>query len=445
MYFTAFFPFFAIAFLFAIRGPNQWAIATAVLSFFQAASPILLSVGGRPIGLAPAYCLLPAAFIVLAKAPPERRDDRQNRQIPLDIWLLLYFLVIVAGGAFLLPRVFQNLVNVLPPRGGLDSGFAIPLKASASNVVQIVYTFLNFLLVVTPFIFAKKKIAIDKSIFLGIAIGASISAVLGFYQVIGFQFGLPWPNAIINSNLGVAQLEDQTMIGMRRMSATFLEPSMLSLHFLAAFGVLMLGRRHLPTGLMCLAVLIFSTSTTAYVGLAILLLLWMMTNPDGIDLNMFKFIFPVLLGLIAAAGADYWFTGGEYMQRLFIKKFEHGSGEVRLNADLIAWRSLVDTYGLGVGVGSNRASSLIATLTSSAGLPAALIFFAFIGTVLYNTKRVGTQLAGGFFYGILGVLIAWTLSIPDWNLPLFWMLVGAAIAHRVLIQESPVKPIVATQ
>ncbi|MGE5452613.1 MAG: hypothetical protein ACM3VZ_12330 [Acidobacteriota bacterium] len=436
MYFTDFFPFFMLAAWYALRGPTQWAVTTGIMAFFQAASPILIGAGGRAIGLAPAYCLVPIAFILLIKDRARITPEARRAGIPIDVWLLIYFSALIIGGAFLLPRVFQGYVNVLPTRGGLDSGVVIPLKPSSTNVIQAVYMVFNVLLILLPWIFAKRKYPIDAAILKGLTIGAVISGLLGFYQIIGFQLGLPWPSSIINSNLGVMQLEEQTLIGMRRMSSTFLEPSMLSLHFLAAFGLLMLGQRKVAAGLFCLAVLVFSTSTTAYIGLALLLMVWFATNLRSMDMQMLKVIFPIAMGVALAVAADYFFANGEYVQRLLIKKFEGGSGAARLNADALAWASLRDSFGLGVGIGSLRASSLLATLTASAGLPTTLVFFAFLGCVLYRTVRVSTAIGQGLFYCMIGVLVAWAIAIPDWTLPIFWLACGAAIAHRFLLSTS---------
>ena len=59
MLFTDFLPAFLVMALFAFKGPRAWLAVTAIAAFFQAATPIVLGVGGRAAGLAPAYALLP--------------------------------------------------------------------------------------------------------------------------------------------------------------------------------------------------------------------------------------------------------------------------------------------------------------------------------------------------------------------------------------------------
>jgi hypothetical protein len=60
---TWFLPIFAVLFAYACRGQRQWVAATVVASFFQAASPILVSGGGRLSGLQTAYALLPIGAV----------------------------------------------------------------------------------------------------------------------------------------------------------------------------------------------------------------------------------------------------------------------------------------------------------------------------------------------------------------------------------------------
>ena len=126
MYFTAFFPFCDRV---SIRysWPKSMGYCNCCIVVFQAASPVLLAVGGvRSV----------CARILLAAGCFHRSCEHAqkgvpigpNRRIPPDIWILLYFLVIVAGGLFFYLVYFKNHVNVLPPRGGLDSGFCNPLE-----------------------------------------------------------------------------------------------------------------------------------------------------------------------------------------------------------------------------------------------------------------------------------------------------------------------------
>ena len=50
-----------------------------------------------------------------------------------------------------------------------------------------------------------------------------------------------------------------------------------------------------------------------------------------------------------------------------------------------SWHALVDSYGVGVGVGSTRASSSVVGVTSSTGFLGALLFYGFVAQTM--TRR----------------------------------------------------------
>jgi hypothetical protein len=427
MYFTSFFPIFMLAVAWALRGPVQWAQATAFMAFFQASAPVLLAMGGRAVGLAPAYMLLPIVLIHLIRQISPVPVAREQKSIALEVWLLGYFTLIGSVGAVLLPRLFASYVKVLPTRFGLDSGFVIPLKPETTNYLQAIYLIFNLCLVIAPITLHKKGFKMSEGIIIGTVAGAVVSALLGFYQVLAYHTGLPWPSDVINSNWGLKQLEDQTMFGFKRMSSTFLEPALLALHFLAAFGLMMLGQKRWKAGVIVLLALLLSTSSTAYVGFILMMTVWMALNYKTLNAQTFKVAAAVVLLVGIVIGADLFTTGGQYAENLLLKKMSAGSGEVRLNADALAWQSLRDSFGMGVGVGSLRASSLIATLFASVGIPAALCFAGFIGMVLFKLSKSPNPNASGLLFCMIGVLSAWAISIPDWSMPVFWLIAGAAI------------------
>lgn len=429
MYFTDFFPLFFISVLYALRGPVQWAQTTAFMAFFQASAPILIGAGGRAVGLAPAYMLLPIVAIHLVRQISINPANRDEKKIPIEIWLLGYFTVIGGVGAVLLPRLFQTYVKVLPSRFGLDSGFVVPLKPETTNYLQAIYLAFNFLLVLAPVLFAKKGHDITRGVILGVVWGGVTAALIGFYQVIAYHAALPWPAEFFNSNWGVKQLEEQTMFGFKRMSSTFLEPSVMALHLLAAFGLMMLGQDRWKVGVLVLIALLISTSSTAYVGFAAMMLVWMILNFRNLNADALRVVAGVVLLVSAVLAIDIFVTGGKYAEALLFKKLTAGSGEVRLNADALAWRSLRDSFGMGVGVGSVRASSMVATLFASVGVPGALCLLAFIGMVFVKLVKINTPKSTSILFCLVGILIAWGISVPDWTMPIFWLAAGAALTE----------------
>lgn len=428
MFFTSFTPFFLVVLLFAVRRPSYWAIATGAMAFFQGASPILIVAGGRVSGLAPAYCLVPVGlFFVIKEWISNKNKGVPSGKIPTPTWLIGYFTFLSVGGALLLPRLFEKSVQVLASGYGLDSGFTVPLKPTSSNYIQSFYLVLNLALVIIPAILAKKNLLTRRHIIIGVIIGAISSAFLGYYQLVAFLTDLPWPADILNSNLGVMQMPDQKIFGFKRMSATFLEPSIMAQHFLGAVGLILLGLNKKLFGIIVLIALLLSTSSSAYFGLIILVIAWSMFDIKNRLPQTIQLLVILIIAIAAAYGLDIYSTGGLYTKYLVFGKLESQSGESRIYADLLALNTLAQTYGLGAGIGSLRSSSFFAGLAGAAGVQGFILFVAFLVTLLVHLKKDTSQEARAIFFGLLGCLIGWALSVPDSAVPLFWFLAGGAL------------------
>lgn len=434
MYLTPFFPVFLIFVVYAFRGTSQWATATAIACYFQSASPILLQGGGRLSGLAPAYCLVFVGlwhvyWIVRSRA----RDRGKYFEFPAATWWLLMFTVVGMAGAVIWPRFFEGSVRVLPTRHGLDSGFLEPVGPSGTNYIQAFYLFCNFVLFAL-FAYVVQVGAVSREMVLrGVIRGALISVALGIYQIVAYQFGFPWPGGIINSNIGVMQLAEQTAMGLRRMSSTFLEPSQMAMHFLGAFGIAGLGLRRKWPAMLILSALVISTSSTAYFGLVMLLGIWIAFDLPVRGAKVLPIAAAILIVILGGVLTDYVVTGGRFVDGLIIRKFEGGSGESRLYADKVALKTFIDSFGMGVGVGSARASSVFATLAATTGLPGLIAFGGFLVTLIRVAGRSRDDEDRALLFGLLGLVVGWAISIPDLSFPLFWMLGGitAGVSGRL--------------
>lgn len=428
MYFTAFTPFFLVIFLYALRRPSNWAIATGAMAFFQGASPILIVGGGRVSGLAPAYCLIPIGlFFMIKQWVAHKNKGGPSGKVPIPTWLIGYFTFLSVGGAILLPRLFEKSVGVLASGYGLDSGFTVPLKPSGSNYIQSLYLVLNLALVIIPAALAKNNLLTRRHIIIGVMIGAISASLLGYYQLVAFFANLPWPADILNSNLGVLQMPDQKIFGFKRMSATFLEPSIMSQHFLSAVGLILLGMNKKALGVVVLIALLLSTSSSAYFGLILLIIFWSLFDIKNRLAQTIQMLVIFAIALAGAYALDIYSTGGLYTKHLIFGKLQSQSGESRLYADLLAIHSLMGTYGLGVGIGSLRSSSFIVGLAATAGIQGLILFLAFLFTLFIHLKKDTSQEARAILFGLIGCLIGWALSVPDSAIPLFWLLAGAAL------------------
>jgi hypothetical protein len=87
-----------------------------------------------------------------------------------------------------------------------------------------------------------------------------------------------------------------------------------------------------------------------------------------------------------------------------------------------------ETHGLGVGMGSHRASSFLASLASNTGVLGALLFCGMLLKLLwryFKTPRLtDIQLFAGV--SLATATLTMSLGIPDLNLPMYWSFIFLA-------------------
>lgn len=431
---TPFLPAFLLLLGLALRSPRHWVIATAVACYMQGATPFLLTAGGRMVGLAPGYLLLGIGLLHDLRIRLRPRSDRWvetpgSTATAAQLWLWSFTLVGVCG-AMLLPRVFEGLAHAMPTRGSLDSGLFLMVAPSSTNYFQALYLAMNLAMVmVTARFVALGEAALD-DIIDGVVIGALCSAAAGVYQLIAHYGGLPWPKSFINSNIGVGQFPEQMAGPLKRITATFWEPALLSYHFVGTIGILLLGGAARLTGLLILVLQLLSTSSVGYVALMLLVMLWLLLERRAGARTMKLF----LAGVLVAAtfvGLDLAFNGGSVTTEMILGKASSTSGVNRGYANHLAWRTFLESWGFGVGVGSARASSFVSTLLATTGWLGLLSFGGFALTMLRGCLASVDERARALGYGLCGFFIVWCIAIPDIGQALFWFIAGAAVGHQL--------------
>jgi len=429
---TWFLPIFVILFVYACRGQRQWVTATIVASFFQAATPILLSAGGRLSGLQTAYALLPiGVFQFILRSFQLDRQRQSIFRISEAHLFLIGMTVIGVAGAFMLPKLFHGSAHVTTP----PMFHKTILRSSGGNAIQAFYLICNlslFTLVVACI--QRGSITVSQCI-RALAIGTLCSVAFGLYQIVCDALHAPWPDVVVNSNLGVAQNFNQPVHGIprllgisRRMSATFEEPSMMAMYFLAMFSLFAVGLRRLLLGGIVLFCLLISTSATATVGLLAIFGIWMLWELGASHLDLRKASFFAFVGasvlaalLVVAMVSDNW-AHANYVT----EKLSSTSGQARLGLDQIAVQTFMETWGLGVGVGSTRSSSFIATFGACTGIPGLICLFGFFGTVISKSLSSDMPEVRSVGLACAALFVGWLISVPDLAMPIVWVVSGIA-------------------
>jgi hypothetical protein len=110
-----------------------------------------------------------------------------------------------------------------------------------------------------------------------------------------------------------------------------------------------------------------------------------------------------------------------FVESLIIDKVKLKDG-VRELSNKRALEIVQETYGLGVGMGSNRASSFFASLVSNTGVLGAALFCAMLVSLLWRYVRAPALTDMQIFVAVAlpTATLAMGLGIPDLNLPMYW-------------------------
>jgi hypothetical protein len=364
-------------FLFSSYSP-EWAIFSAVLE-----GAALVNIGGGfAVGLSPYFFVV--ALIALRTIPQwvtGRIRFFPREPVANNVRILAIFIAWCVFSAFVLPVLFAGL-PVQSPRAGVDQDYYIQtaLQWSPSNGGQAGYMILNFVMVMCLVQIAVLPGRLERLVSVFSWSGVFVAAV-GTFQIFCNRLGLPFPSWLFNSNQAWAQLPNQFIgNGFSRMSATFVEPSEAA-GFLAAWSVFELslaisGSRRNGLHWLWAAVgsfmLVETTSTTGYVTAAVM---WGLTAWDCLQtvLRSGRIKAKATIAVLTLAGAvivalivvpDTWLL-------LDAVLFDKGMSKSAVHRTATFGRAIEvfeNSWGLGVGLGSNRAMSVFFYVLSNLGL-----------------------------------------------------------------------------
>jgi hypothetical protein len=134
-----------------------------------------------------------------------------------------------------------------------------------------------------------------------------------------------------------------------------------------------------------------------------------------------------------------------YLDLLIFNKAQTDSGIQRSSWNIYALQNFFDSYGLGVGLGTVRTSSLPFALLSNVGIPGTLFYLLFISTAIFRrrgkprTFPSDVRLAAR--NACLGLIIGDFLAAPTVEQGLlFYVLTGIASAEPEYTTDMPPGP-----
>ena len=437
---------------------------------FQAAAVVNLPVGAGHYGISPYVASATIAGLVMLW----RRCGSDQSPIfpPAHIhipamWLFAYAALAVAG-SFVLPHIFSG-IPVQPP---LDpNGYSLndlpPLKWSISNLAQAINLCVHVVVAFFLWQAMRRQDWSTGKTLIAFSTAAAIAMLAGIHD--GIALALNWPRmaSFWMSNLGYAQVDHvlyhipyitptpdgSTFFVFYRISSPFSEPSYGSAFFAAIYtgGLAALlfsspiKKFTLLITLFSAAALINTTGSTGWVAgfasTAILLAVWFFKNIRAylIKKNSIPNISPRGLAITMVISIALIFslshpsisqTAPGLIKVFIINKSVALKNDGRILSDMRAIDLTKKTFGIGVGLGSNRSSSLFTSLLSNTGLSGTFAFFALIATLFFKLTHTHStsNIRERYFAAaaLMAIIFAASLSIPDLNLPFLWAFIFLA-------------------
>lgn len=351
------------------------------------------------------YFVAVGAAVALALDLATRRGG--PRGLPPGVPLLLVFTAWAVLVTLVSPFLFDGLSTQVPAVGisRLTAGVF-----TSSNLAQTGY----LLLAVCVVVFVARSPHSGPGL-IGITTGAIV--LLSLWRWFNQNAGIPFPEGVFDNSPSLAYIESAPG-GVERFRGILSEPSSLAGFTLVAASY-MLARTPYVRGLRRIGafavagIAIFlgsiSTSTTFFVAGAMvaiaaaitfvvrLVLRWTGLSPvfgviACVLVVVSLYALPVVAGVVAEAVDD---------------KVGTASFDERSMADQVSYGIVLDTFGMGVGLGANRASSFFPGLLSVTGV---------IGTLLFALVVVGLVRRG--------------YAVPEYR-PVAWALVTLLVVKVI--------------
>ncbi|MDP4574932.1 glycoside hydrolase [Qipengyuania sp. G39] len=374
-------------------------------------------------------------------------------------WLVMFVFYGVAM-AYLGPRLLAGDVMLFPmqPTPGLGDFETVPLAPSAQNVTGALFMVGALLLGLIGYIFSRVPGA-QKAFIGAILFAGWLHAITGVVDIA--TRGTPMAE-ILNSFRNVNHnLLDHSTDGFIRIRGTLAEASVYAAQgfilFVVSAEMWYRSIRPRATGALAGAlalILVISTASTAYVSLAVYGIFFVVratlfpsVAPKGKMMRAAILGFAILCILSATFAVVPQVLLGIWnlVADMTLDKPQSFSGQQRLFWAQQGWNAFLGSYGLGVGPGSFRSSSIVTAILGSVGVFGTIAFLLHFKRVFMAARRstwgIGPtpqETLGGAFgtAAILGLTPAIVNAPHASPSELISIIAGASIALRAFALQS---------
>lgn len=431
----------------------------------QAPAVAVLSINGMEMGLTPFNVAAAMCGTALALGILGKNQTRWKRLSEPVVWPWLAFLAWSILCAPVLPLIFEGVkVHPLLLQGDIrpkPEAHALGI----SNIAQAINC--AAVTVVIIYLLQRESGATTlRYLLMGTAAAGIVSLMVGLYQRGALLDLYPLADSFWASNPTYNQSFHSPRYGPKlgRVGLPFIEPSYASAWFAA-----------LLAGLLCAAAYTSSAGRALLLLLvAILAALGLLNTMGTTGIGAFA-LFSICLALmmvhlkyseamppqawaplLALAGiavlvlillVDYTMTHSELLAstrdsiafqiRKLPRAFEDGP---RFWSNVRALQIIVETYGLGIGTGSTRASSYLLSLGANTGLIGLGLFALSVLRLLRALTPTRDCLGSQFTYlwgSVVTILLAVSSAISDQNWPVLWLFIATALVGAQTVRSRP--------
>lgn len=396
-----------ISFFMPIQYLGRMLIITGI---FQASS--VVNIGDKGI-----YAMIIADAVFIFRAAFNTSFKRGEKY---GNWIKMWgiFATIAIIGAIIMPILFKG--TLIRTSGMKNLQDMIPLTYTSRNTIQIITLLANSM---TLFVFYKNKDKFDEKFMLkSFMIAIGIVLFVGFWEYLS-KMGLcpiKFPSELIYNNIGYSQAYNQnTTFGIKRMNSTFTEASVCGAFLSASFWAC-ISLRNKKANIMAvilLVALVCNFSGTGVMAMIAGAMIYILLSDKK------KRVIPLIIGCLVLLIILNAIGMLDVFVEMITGKLTSTSGNIRMSANTYSLELILKTFGLGVGLGSHKSSSLILNLLSVTGIPGTIVFFIsmyYLFKPIYKLRTLNAYCNFGLMF-FLVMFVAQCLSIPDLTFTPLWM------------------------
>lgn len=367
---------------------------------------------------------------------------------------IIFFAIYGIVMSYVGPRLFGGVIEVFPMRPNPTMGLfdTVPLVPTAQNFTAAFYLVGTFLLAIVSYTLCQTRGGAE-ALITALLIASWFHILTGLIDLI--TRGTPF-DAILSvfRNGGYSAL-DLSISGFIRIRGVLPEASSYAgigfTMFVANAEMWYRSLRPKLTGIVAAVlavILVISTASTAYVAIAAYVfffglraMIFPSVAPKGKIMAAVVVACLIIFGLsiMMAVVPRLPFAIYELIVEMTVGKPTSVSGQQRLFWAMQGWHAFVASYGLGVGPGSFRSSSMLAAILGSMGVVGVLTFLFYLKVVFRTSARstwgigptFANSLGGAFGTAALISLVPAAVASPN-VIPgaLFSIMAGAAVGLR---------------